>query len=361
MTRIFVYEWCCANAARGNDPRAATLFGEGWAMLAAALDDFCRVPDAKVRTVLSPALRDEPAIVVVLPGLVERGVRIDWSHHDAEAFYAAAATADYALVIAPEFEQILETRCRWALAARAKLLGPAPDAVALTADKLALAQHFDKRGVRTPPTFTCDQSLADVGQPWVVKPRHGAGSQQTKIIIVSDGPSGVLGDLVLAALGPVEMVVQPLVPGLSASVAFVIGERQAHALVPAEQFVTVTGNLSYSGGRAPLLLDAMSERAIRIARQAIDCVPGLNGYVGVDVVLGGRADGSADYVIEINPRLTTSYLGLRALCEDNLMELLLRLVRAESVARPRWRSGGISWTPDGQTMPFPRATDIATP
>ena len=35
-------------------------------------------------------------------------------------------------------------------------------------------------------------------------------------------------------------------------------------------------------------------------------VPGLKGYVGIDMVLSD----DECYVIEINPRLTTSYLGL---------------------------------------------------
>jgi predicted ATP-grasp superfamily ATP-dependent carboligase len=63
----------------------------------------------------------------------------------------------------------------------------------------------------------------------------------------------------------------------------------------------------------------------------------------VDVILGAESD----HVIEINPRLTTSYVGLRVLAADNLMELLLRLARGESTPKPRWRAGGVSWTADG--------------
>ena len=41
-------------------------------------------------------------------------------------------------------------------------------------------------------------------------------------------------------------------------------------------------------------------------------------------MLGDAADGSRDYAIEINPRLTTSYVGLRALAEFNIAEAMLR-------------------------------------
>ncbi len=47
------------------------------------------------------------------------------------------------------------------------------------------------------------------------------------------------------------------------------------------------------------------------------------GYLGVDLILGDHDDGSRDFVIEINPRLTTSYVGLRAASRSNLAQAML--------------------------------------
>ena len=66
-------------------------------------------------------------------------------------------------------------------------------------------------------------------------------------------------------------------------------------------------------------------------------MPGLSGYVGVDVVLGN--DGR-DWAIEINPRLTTSYVGLRALAGFNLAEAMLAVARV--ACSPRSCSPGRS-------------------
>ena len=46
---------------------------------------------------------------------------------------------------------------------------------------------------------------------------------------------------------------------------------------------------------------------------------GLRGYVGVDLVL---TDADA-VVIEVNPRLTTAYLGVRAALDENIAALAL--------------------------------------
>jgi hypothetical protein len=290
-------------------------------MLSAAVEDFRRVAGVEVITVLNEGL-NEPA-----------------------AFRAAAAEADYALVIAPEFDRILETRCRWAVEAGATLLGPSPESVALTADKLALARHFERCGAPTPETVAArDYSLPNYPTPFVLKLRYGAGSQE---MLVCTDPA-TASDVAYEAGGVGEFVLQPLIIGLPASVSFLIGGGRTYVLPPAEQFVSMAGNFRYLGGRSPLP-QPLADRAVRIARQAIGCVLGLNGYVGADVILGSAPNGSHDFAIEINPRLTTSYVGLRALTNDNLMEILLRLVRGQSVSGPRWLSGNVSWTPDGST------------
>jgi predicted ATP-grasp superfamily ATP-dependent carboligase len=315
--RVLVYEWCCATA-REDSSRAVPLAAEGWAMLSAALDDFRRIPGADVVTVLNEG-SNEP-----------------------DAFRTAAADCDYALVIAPEFGGILERRFRWAVEAGATLLGPSPQAVALTADKLALAEHFQRHGVPTPETWELfDPSrkrkrrsdltvaYASGSDGLVVKPRYGAGSQDTYLISA-------------------DTIVQPFVAGQPASVSFLIGPRQTIPLLPASQDISDDGHFHYRGGSAPLPPE-LAERAVGTARRAVESIAGLTGYVGVDIILSD--DG--DQVIEVNPRLTTSYVGLRVLTPDNLMERLLQIVRGEPVTEPRWSPGTVRWTPDG-------TTDIAT-
>jgi predicted ATP-grasp superfamily ATP-dependent carboligase len=69
--------------------------------------------------------------------------------------------------------------------------------------------------------------------------------------------------------------------------------------------------------------------------------------VGVDLVLGDAADGSRDFAIEINPRLTTSYVGLRALCETNLAEMMVKMSDGESLPEIRWKPHRARFDADG--------------
>jgi tyramine---L-glutamate ligase len=51
--------------------------------------------------------------------------------------------------------------------------------------------------------------------------------------------------------------------------------------------------------------------------------------VGGDLILGREPDGSEDCVIEVNPRLTTSFVGLRAAARSNLAEAMLQIAQGE--------------------------------
>jgi predicted ATP-grasp superfamily ATP-dependent carboligase len=68
----------------------------------------------------------------------------------------------------------------------------------------------------------------------------------------------------------------------------------------------------------------------------------------MDLILAGPADGSEDVVIEINPRLTTSYVGLRRLAQHNLMQTLLAVACGQSPGPLAWRDEVISFHADGR-------------
>jgi predicted ATP-grasp superfamily ATP-dependent carboligase len=105
-------------------------------------------------------------------------------------------------------------------------------------------------------------------------------------------------------------------------VAVICGAGVRQALPPCWQHQSTDGRFTYRGGaliREPVL----AERATSLALRSLEAMPPALGYVGVDLVLGEAPDGSDDVAIEVNPRLTTSYVGLRAVMKQNLAQAML--------------------------------------
>jgi tyramine---L-glutamate ligase len=242
---------------------------------------------------------------------------------------------DIAFVIAPETDGILEERVAF-FRRTCPVVAPSAEALALTGDKLRLAEHWRRRGVPTPATRRA--GVGTVERDSVVKPRDGAGSCETHFLCAGESiPESLCGD---------RFLVQDFAPGRSASIAFLIGPGQTVPLLPTFQRLSDDGRFAYRGGDLPIPVE-LAARAVALGRRAIECVPGLHGYVGVDLVLG---DG-ADHAIEINPRLTTSYIGLRALANFNLAATLLSLHRGGTGGETNWKPGAISFDSDGTVRP----------
>ena len=316
--RIFVYEYMTANGT-GRDPASPDhgMYLEGRAMRDAVVEDFGRSQGVEVfQEVSSPGLWDD---------LLRAALRSDWC-----------------VVVAPEAERILADAIDAVLSAGSRLLGPSVEAIRLTSDKLALAQHWRAHSVPTPATTNREPTPCELF-PVVWKPRDGAGSADTFLIRDRFELARAL-----ATRSPARpMILQEFVAGRAASVAFLCGPRGSVPLLPTFQLLSGDGRFKYEGGELPVP-PALAERAVGIASRAVECVPGLLGYVGVDLVLGDADDGSRDFAVEINPRLTTSYIGLRALAEFNLAEAMLRVAKGEGVGELKWKPGRVRFTSGGR-------------
>lgn len=330
--RVFLYELTCA-PANINEPTFRLLRAEGAAMLAALREDFGRIPGLEVLTLGPDSL--SPGIASSSPA------------HEHQAFRDLARVANFTLVVAPECQDLLLARCGWVEEVQGQLLGPSSSAVRLTADKLALGRHWRACGLATPETILLEpRTPAPSGCfPAILKPRHGAGSQATFLVRRRSDLTACL-DQARAEGWEGDLILQPLVHGQPASVAFLTGPGRKVPLLPAAQRLSADGRFHYLGGSLPLP-GPLGERAVRLAHRAVDTVVGLRGYVGVDVVLGPAEDGSQDWLIELNPRLTTSYVGLRAVANANLAHALLRIATGEPVQPLSWRPGAVDFQPDG--------------
>jgi predicted ATP-grasp superfamily ATP-dependent carboligase len=313
---IFLYEWATGGGlVEEPGPLPASLVLEGSAMIGALAADLVRIDGCRVS-----AMRDPRILQLALHGC--RVVDVTSSSAHNEEYAQLASQADATILIAPEFDGILLKAANRVLESGGRLASPPPEFIRLAGNKqrtcetLSAANVPTTRGLALEP----DEPLpSDFPYPAVIKPIDGAGSQDTYIV---SGPH----DTPPAYAWPRRF--EQYLPGMAASVAMLCGPESRVALAPCKQRLSDDGRLRYLGGELPLPT-GLAERAATLAEQALAVLPQTVGYVGVDVVLGRDPNGSEDAVIEVNPRLTTSYVGLRAAAHTNLAEAMWRVSQGE--------------------------------
>jgi predicted ATP-grasp superfamily ATP-dependent carboligase len=179
----------------------------------------------------------------------------------------------------------------------------------------------------------------------LLKPRDGAGSQGIRRI---ESPGAAPNCL---AAG---WRLETFCPGVAVSVAILGGPRGIVALPPCRQYLSDDGRFVYCGGSLPLAAP-LAERATRLAIRAAKTLATPIGYLGFDLVLGADPSGADDVVIEINPRLTTSYVGLGSLARGNLAESILAVAVGEKVELS-WHPGPIQFEATGRISSISNVT-----
>ena len=333
-------------------PTLTGLAAEGLAMTQAILADLRAWGRFQTLTTLDSRLRgwSLPAdeVVTLAPG------------NYAAAFPALLARAEAALLIAPESEGILARLSAQVEARGLHLLGSRAAAVRIAADKWNCYQRFRQAGLPTPETWRVAAAAAPAlaqkcGWPLVVKPIDGVGCEGTSLVMDAATLAQALDHPWLQP----ELLLQRYVPGTHASVSLLATNADALPLSLNGQSIHMGLPCRYHGGVTPLE-HPQAQGALRLARQAVALIPGLKGYIGVDLVLSEQGP----TLIEINPRLTTAYIGVRQVVNVNLAQAIWqacqgtlpdRVMLSGTVSFCNGPSSGVGETPTGG-KPYDTAT-----
>jgi len=214
-----------------------------------------------------------------------------------------APSCDCGLVIAPDS---LLAGFTIALEGCTDNIGCGSMNVAICANKRQAGRILASHGIAVPAEVTAGRK--------VVKPVNGCGSEGVRL--TEDAPgNGEIG--------------QQYIEGEHLSVSMigsrVIGDacenytgKPPLLLALNRQNVTIDpeGTFHYSGGETPIDHPRKAEIA-ETAAKAIR-VLGCQGYTGVDVVVADKV-----YVVDVNPRITTSLVGIALCMEEEIADLLI--------------------------------------
>ena len=311
--RLLICEYVTGGGFLGR-PLPAGLAREGDMMLAALVKDVAAVGGIEIASVRDGRLRDVgmPATFSIL------AARDDpWS-----VWRNAVETADAVWPIAPETGGALTRLSELVLAAGRTLIGSRPRAVALAASKLATAEHLAALGIAVVPTVSAATALRaapPAGRDgWVVKPDDGAGAESTRLFRRYDE----MRQWLAAAPDRDNLIVQPYMEGVPASLSILCQQGRALLLSCNRQEIAIENGAFRFCGSVVGGLEQRRSVLEPIAAAVAAAMPDLWGYVGIDFI----DSAAGPLVLEVNPRLTTSYVGLGRAIRVNPAGLVLDLI-----------------------------------
>lgn len=310
--KILLLEYITGGGWAGLD-LPLSLAKEGSVMAAALASDLLALPDVQL---LIPWDARLP-----LPAYsTHERVRL-FSVGDAASFRRcwarALAESDAVWPVAPETEGALEGLCRDVEQSGRLLLNSPGAAVALTGSKGSAGKRLAARGIATAPSYPLHGEPFDLPWPRVVKPDDGVGCDGVYRV---DGP--VHWAERCAGWEAGSLLVQPYIEGASFSLSALFCRGEALLLTVNRQLIELLddGAFRLRGCEVNGVADEAGEY-VALAGRVAKAIPELVGYAGVDFIQG--PDGPV--VLEINPRLTSSYAGLGQALGLNPAALVLDL------------------------------------
>lgn len=126
------------------------------------------------------------------------------------------------------------------------------------------------------------------------------------------------------------VIVQEYVEGTDVSVSLISDGKNAIPISLNQQFVELKNDKgTYLGGKLPFE-SKYKDEAFQIATKAVEAIDGLKGFVGVDLLINAdEKDIYSVYLLEINSRFTTPYVGLKEIANFNIGKTIIDLIDGE--------------------------------
>ena len=237
----------------------------------------------------------------------------------AEEFARLIKQSDLIWPIAPEFNGILQALCQTVESIGKILLTSPATAVAIAGNKFKTYELL-KHHIAAVPT----RILGDEYSPgeWMIKPIDGAGCADSYVVTSRQ-------DFEWMTTRKGSYIIQPHLQGEKTSLSclfkqgrgwLVCVNLQRFEFISQQYHLTdIVVNHHPDLGLYQPLID-------RIARS----LPELWGYVGIDLI---ETVGQT-WLLEINPRLTTSFVGIYDALGINIAEAVLQLLHGEPILNP---------------------------
>ncbi len=301
--KYFLFEFITGGGLIGES-LSNSLVREATHMLQTLIDELNSCCDAEV--IITRDHRVEP-----FKGNVSQHV-IDSSYHD--ALIKFIKESDVSCLIAPETNNYLYNLSELFIKNAKTYIGSDLKSVELTSSKLKTNKTLMSANIHTPETVILGDDIPDSKLGWVVKPDDGVGAQDCCYFKSKSEIKDFL------TKNNDNYVVQPYLNGENISISVLVYKNRVKLLSCNKLEIKIKNKLIYLDSIIVNEYLSYKNEMRELAENVVECIPGFSGYIGIDLIRSNEKL----FVIDINPRFTTSLVGISESLGVNVTEKILK-------------------------------------
>lgn len=208
---------------------------------------------------------------------------------------------DVCWLIAPETGQCMQNYADLFSRNDILFIGSTVEAIRICSSKYLTNKLLSENNIDIIKTSKINEKIVDSDTGWVIKPDDGAGAEDTQIILDKEKL-----DLFINNNLSNNFIIQPYIKGNHMSMSLLVYDGEVSLLGCNQLYVDMNENTIKLERIVVNENLAYKNEMLKLAKKIVSVISGLAGYIGIDLI---EQNGKLN-VLEINPRLTTAYVGL---------------------------------------------------
>lgn len=336
--KLFIFEFV-SGGGYNNLLIPSSLFCEGYSMLKSLIEDFSEL-NFEIYTLLDKRIAYLGRFLKA-----NKITFVDENCNYLEKYKKVLLKSDACFIIAPEFSNILYKLTEIANIYGKKVYSIGLEGIKIGASKIKTYQFFGQSHIPTPETYLIPivgnsldlnfihKKFEDLNHSIIIKPEDGVGAENILHITKKSQISSIFEKNTINIDFSRKYILQRYIEGLDMSLSLIGIEDQNQVnpyilSINSQNVLLHMGSFEsqYNGGMTP------AENSEEIKDDLNKLLHRLNfsyfcGYFGIDFILTHE---NSFQFIEINPRLTTSYLGIRNIYDINLSKPIVNPTKKQS-------------------------------
>ena len=230
--------------------------------------------------------------------------------------------SNFSWLIAPETDGQLYNLTKLFIKNSNIFIGSDIHAVKISSSKFTTCNTLKNANITTPKTFFLNKKIPDSNTGWIIKPDDGVGAENCMYI----RDRCQLEKKVLEKKYD-NYVIQPFINGEHMSICLFVYNNNIQLLSCNKQEIKIQNNLIKLNNIIVNGYLMYANKMRELATEIVSVIPGLSGHVGIDLIKFNNRF----FVLDINPRFTTSYSGLSSSLGFNVTEKLVEIFLREKM------------------------------